>query len=89
MMPLSYDGDEDVYYQDWEAFEGRGDKGEVVFVERPNHGLASAMRKALLVQPVRHDPTLPSHGAPPARPMGRPPSSSLCARACPARAFIC
>jgi len=39
-MPDSYDGDYFSYYADWESVFG---------VERPNHGLCSSLRKAMLV----------------------------------------
>ena len=42
-MPDSYEGDWESYYADWESAFG---------VERPNHGQASALRKAMLVSPT-------------------------------------
>ena len=47
-MPDTFDGDEWDYYMDWDPLElSSGTK-----IQRPNHNLTSAMRKALLVLPV-------------------------------------
>ena len=52
VIPLSYTGERDAYYCDFDPFEGTGPDGQDIDIQRPNHGLASAMRKALLVMPV-------------------------------------
>ena len=50
-MPASYKGDPYDYYMDWEPFDYETN-GELLFIERPNHGLANAIRKATLVPAV-------------------------------------